>query len=192
MAGNLALGAETIRALHAVLVERFSAPGPLADQLSRTRDLLEKASLEKQGPEWGRLPVTKGEFKRVAGGFYDVEYILAFLFLTRGLQAGVTPGGHVLRQIAALESAGALNTAVAQSLRSAALLYRGLDHAVRLVTGRPANHLPEPALAQRIAPLLARWSTPVGERIESAVEAARRQTRALYDQLLLSPRKTED
>jgi len=192
VAGNLALGAETIRALHAVLVERFSAPGPLADQLSRTRDLLEKASLEKQGPEWGRLPVTKGEFKRVAGGFYDVEYILAFLFLTRGLQAGVTPGGHVLRQIAALESAGALNTAVAQSLRSAALLYRGLDHAVRLVTGRPANHLPEPALAQRIAPLLARWSTPVGERIESAVEAARRQTRALYDQLLLSPRKTED
>jgi len=191
VAGNLKLGAEAIRALHAVLVERFSAPGPLADQLTHTRNLLERASVEKQGPEWGRLPVTKGEFKRVAGGFYDVEYILAFLFLTHGLQAGVNPSGHVLRQIAALELAGALSTAVAQSLRSASLLFRGIDHAVRLVTGRPANLLPEPALAQRIAPLLARWGTPVGDRIEPAVEAARRQTRARYEQLLLSPHKTQ-
>ena len=192
VAGNLVLGTETIRALHAVLAERFSAPGPLAEQLTHTRNLLERATLEKQGPEWGRLPVTKGEFKRVAGGFYDVEYLLAFLFLTRGLQAGVAPGGHVLRQIAALESGGALSTAVAQSLRSASLLFRGIDHAVRLVTGRPANHLPEPALAQRIAPVLARWGTPVGDRLEGSIEAARRQTRAVYEQLFLSPAKTDN
>jgi len=183
IAGNLALGAEAVRQIRSISGERFSAPRELAQQLAHTRERLE---MEGAGP--ARSLGTKGEFKKVAGGFYDVEYILAFLFLTRGL----TTGGHALRQIAALESAGpetaGLTTTQAQTLRSAAMLYRSLDHALRLVTGRPANRLPEPALTERITRLLAQWNLPLAEGLEAAVEAMRRQTRALYEQIVLAAR----
>ena len=187
VAGNLALGAETVRQVHAILAERFSGAAELARQLAHTRE-----RLETEGADPARSRGPKGEFKKVAGGHYDVEYILAFLFLTRGLPRGLSTGGHVLRQIAALESAGpeasGLTTTQAQILRSAALLYRSLDHALRLVTGRPANRLPEPALAVRIARLLERRNLPLSEDLETAVEAMRRQTRALYEQIVLAAR----
>ena len=185
IAGNLALGAEAIRQIHAILAERLSGAAGLAPQMARTRERLET---EGTGPAQGLA--AKGEFKKVAGGYYDVEYILAFLFLTRGLPRGLATGGHVLRQIATLESAGVeaagLSTTQAQTLRAAALLYRSLDHALRLVTGRPANRLPEPALAERVTRQLERWNLPLPESLEAAVENMRRQLRALYEQIVLA------
>jgi len=187
IAGNLALGAEAIRQVHGILAERFSGAAELAPQMARTRE-----RLETEGTDPARSLTAKGEFKKVAGGYYDVEYILAFLFLTRGLPRGLVTGGHVLRQIAALESAGTeaggLTTTQAQTLRSAAVLYRSLDHALRLVTGRPANRLPEPALAERVARLLELWNLPLAEGLEAAIENMRRQTRALYEQIILAAR----
>ncbi|MBI3670974.1 MAG: hypothetical protein HY237_14485 [Acidobacteria bacterium] len=188
IAGNLELGAEAVRQVQATLAERFSKPEGLAAQLAHTRRLLEEAQVEKETPEAYQSLSRKGEFKKASGGFYDVDYILAFLFLTRGLPRSLGPGSHVLRQIAALESASALTTAQAQILRPAALLYRCLDHALRLATGRPASRLPEPALAQRVRRLLERWNLPLPEGLEAAVENARRQTRALYEQIVLAAR----
>ncbi len=187
IAGNLALGAEAIRQVHIIVAERFCGAAELARQLAHTRE-----RLETEGADPTRSRGTKGEFKKVAGGFYDVEYILGFLFLTRGLRRNLSTGGHVLRQIAALESAGAeacgLTTTQAQTLRAAAVLYRSLDHALRLVTGRPANRLPEPALAARVTRLLERWNLPVVEGLGAAVENMRRQTRTLYEQIVLAAR----
>ena len=187
IAGNLALGTETIRQIHAIFAERFSSAAELAQQLAHTRE-----RLENEGADASQTLGTKGEFKKIAGGYYDLEYILAFLFLTRGLPRGLAVSGHVLRQIAALESAGpeasGLSSTHAQSLRAAALLYRSIDHAIRLVTGRPANRLPEPALAERVLRLLERWNLPLADGLEAAVENMRRQTRALYDQLVLAAR----
>jgi glutamate-ammonia-ligase adenylyltransferase len=187
VAGNLELGARTVRQVHAILAERFSCPTELARQLAHTRE-----RLETEGADPARMLGPKGEFKKVAGGHYDVDYIVAFLFLTRGLPHRLSTGGHVLRQIAALESAApeasGLTTTQAQTLRTAALLYRSLDHALRLVTGRPANRLPEPALAQRVARLLGNWNLTPGESLEGVVEATRRQTRALYEQIVLAAR----
>ncbi len=188
IAGNLALGAEAIRQVHAILAERFGDTAELAEQLARTRE-----RLETEGTDPARTLGSKGEFKKMAGGYYDVEYILAFLFLTRGLPRGLGTGGQVLRQIAALESASpeaaGLTTTQAQMLRAAALLYRSLDHALRLVSGRPANRLPEPALAERVSGLLARWNLPLPDGVEAAVENMRRQTRALYEQIVLAARR---
>ena len=185
IAGNLALGAEAIRQIHAILAERLSGAAGLAPQMARTRE-----RLETEGAGSAQGLAAKGEFKKVAGGYYDVEYILAFLFLTRGLPRGLATGGHVLRQIATLESAGVeaagLSTTQAQTLRAAALLYRSLDHALRLVTGRPANRLPEPALAERVTRQLERWNLPLPESLEAAVENMRRQLRALYEQIVLA------
>ncbi len=181
IAGNLILGAEAVRQVQAILAERFSEPSSLARQLASTRERLETEGLDPART----LPV-KGQFKRVSGGFYDVEYILAFLFLTRGLPRGLGTATHVLRQIAALESAGALTTTDAQGLRAAAQLYRSLDHAVRLVTGHPANRLPEPAVAQRVAVLLEQWGLSWSEGLETVVESMRRRTRGLYERIVLS------
>src|SRR2546428_12761212 len=166
--------------------------------MAQPRERVEKAHLEIAGADGARASSTKGNFKKISGGYYDVEYILAFLFLTRVLPGSVETGsapraesrGHVLRQIAALESAGTeasgLTTAQAQILRAAALLYRSLDHALRLVTGRPSNQLPEPALAERVTRLLQGWRLPLPEGLEPAVESARHQIPALYEQIVLA------
>jgi glutamine synthetase adenylyltransferase len=107
--------------------------------------------------------------------------MVGFLFLTRRI---APVAGHVLRQIAALESAGALDTAGARTLREAALLYRSIDHAIRMVTGRAANRLPEPALAGRIARLLTAWQVPVAGELEEKIMAVRKEVRDLYQKVL--------
>jgi [glutamine synthetase] adenylyltransferase / [glutamine synthetase]-adenylyl-L-tyrosine phosphorylase len=180
VAGNLALGAEAVCQVHATLAERFSQPGELARQLSHTRELL-----EREATDHSRTLGIKGEFKKVPGGYYDLEYILAYLFLTRSLSPAESRG-HALRQLAQLESTGALSATEAHALRNAALLYRSLDHALRLVIGRPANRLPEPALTPRVRRLLGSWKIPIGESIEAEVDQMRRQTRALYEQIVLA------
>lgn len=178
VAGNFTLAERAIAAAQSSLAGRFGQPRALAAELSRTRELLVQ---EAAGPR------PKGELKKVPGGFYDLEYILAYLFLTRW---PLPPGGHVLRQIATLESAGAVTPATAQTMRNAARLYRGLDHAVRLITGRTAGRLPEPALAARVVCLLERWDIPLppgdspAGRIERAFLAVRTELRALYESLI--------
>jgi hypothetical protein len=124
----------------------------------------------------------------MSGGFYDIEYILAFLFLTGGLGKSVAPGSHVLRQIAALESAGSgaagLTTPTAGALRAAALFYRSVDHAVRIVTGHAVKGEPEPALAERVTLLLKVWGMDLRGGVSEELVAMRIQTRALYERLV--------
>ncbi len=172
VAGNVSLAGAAIRQSQEVIAERFRDAAELARQLGHTRKLLEKAK-DAARP--------KGEFKKVAGGYYDIEYMVGFLFLTRGIAPAA---GHVLRQIAALESAGALDTAGARTLREAALLYRSIDHAIRMVTGRAANRLPEPALAGRIARLLKTWQVAVGGEMEEKIVSTRKQVRELYERVI--------
>jgi glutamate-ammonia-ligase adenylyltransferase len=170
---NAQLGARTIAQVREILLARFhKAEGinELRRQLLHTRTLLEKE---------GKKGRAKGDLKTVPGGYYDIDYLLAFLSLTR---AAPTAPTHILRQIAALESSGALDPQRAQTLRSAALLYRSLDHAVRLVTGRPARRLPEPSLLERVAPLLLNWQIPQAANLLPAVEEARLQVRLPYAQ----------
>ncbi len=181
VAGNVSLAATAIRQTQEVIAERFREPQELALQLTRTRKLLEE-------PKTKDATRPKGEFKKVAGGYYDIEYMTGFLFLTRGIAPAA---GHVLRQIAALESAGALDTANARTLREAALLYRSIDHAIRMVTGRSANQLPEPALAGRVAQLLKAWQVTVAGELEEAIGNARKQVRELYKRVLVTSATTD-
>lgn len=176
VAGNLALGGDAIARLRGALALRFardpaSAP-TLAEQLVHTR-----ARLEKEGVG------AKGDFKKAAGGYYDIEYVVAFLALTSG-PLGPAPAPAV-RQIVALEQAGRLDRAAAQDLRRAALLYRAIDHGVRVVTGRPPHLLPESALAARIENLFRQWKLPVEGSLDAAVARARERTRARYEEIVL-------
>jgi glutamate-ammonia-ligase adenylyltransferase len=186
VAGNLALGEESIRRVRAAAAERFADPQALARGLVHTRTLMDRSASEPTRGGEPALLGNKGAMKVLPGGFYDVEYALAWLYLTRNLAPAPGAIGHVLRQIAQLESASALGTADAQALRSAALLYRCLDHANRLITGRSARRFPEPALAERVRRLLALWRLPFADDLPAAVEAARRDARALFDRLVVS------
>jgi glutamate-ammonia-ligase adenylyltransferase len=177
VAGNLRLGGDSIRQIQAILRERFHGRAELASQLAHTRRLLEQSDKQAGATR------SKGEFKKVAGGYYDIEYLLGFLSLTR--EAPIV-AGHVVRQIAALESAGALETSQAQTLRTAAMLYRSVDHAIRVITGRSANRLPEPALAARIRELLERWQVPVTGDLDDAIANPRKQVRTAYERIILS------
>ena len=189
VAGNLRLGREVIASIHNICRERFADAAFTATELARTRE-----RLDTEGTTWEQGRPPRAEFKKVAGGFYDIEYILAFDFLTRGLAHGVTPGGHVLRQIAALESAGeaasGLTTAAAGSLRAGALLFRAVDHAIRIVTGHAAKGEPEPSLAERILPLLQRWGGNIRGGIGENLAEMRKQMRKLYEPAVGAQRKT--
>ncbi|MGH9730207.1 MAG: hypothetical protein ACRD4A_00800, partial [Candidatus Acidiferrales bacterium] len=79
VAGNIALGGKILAELREILRRRFSSAHggdsrELARQLIHTRTKLEQERHE--GP-WG--------FKSSAGGFFDIDYIVAYLRLTRGL-----------------------------------------------------------------------------------------------------------
>jgi hypothetical protein len=179
-----------IASIQNICRERFADESFAATELARTRE-----RLDSEGTTWEQGRPPRAEFKKVAGGFYDIEYILAFHFLTRGLAHGVTPGGHVLRQIAALESAGeadsGLTTSAAGTLRAGALLFRAVDHAIRIVTGHAAKGEPEPSLAERISPLLQRWGGNLRGGVGEDLAAMRKQMRGLYEQTVVARRKAE-
>jgi glutamate-ammonia-ligase adenylyltransferase len=185
VAGNPELGATVVQQILERVRERFRNRARLAAELHHTRERLERE---------GTGLHAKGEFKKLSGGFYDIDYLLAFLFLTERAEP---VGGNVLRQLATLEAAGLLSAEPAQTLRSAALLYRSIDHAVRLLTGHAASRLPEPAQAARVMRLLDSWGLPLApvesveapsaaEMLENNVERARQQVRALYARIVLA------
>lgn len=176
VAGNVALGETIIAELRGILRRRFcSAAGgdarELAGQLMHMRERVERERAEG---------VTG--FKCAPGGFFDIEYVIAYLALSRGEFA--TMPRNVLEQIAALEANGALRAAHARALRDAAMFYRSLDHAIRLVLGRSSGALPEPAQIPRVNALLKQWEVPVGAGLHDAVTTTRRSVRGVYSSIL--------
>ncbi|MGB7226249.1 MAG: hypothetical protein WBD26_00750, partial [Candidatus Acidiferrales bacterium] len=117
-------------------------------------------------------------FKCAAGGFFDIEYVIAYTALARGEFAEMPK--NVLEQISALEASGALGVQQARVLQEAAMFYRSLDHAIRLVLGRSSNTLPEPAQIPRVNALMEQWGIPVHGSLHDAVAATRRMVRGIY------------
>lgn len=77
-------------------------------------------------------------FKLARGGFYDIDFITCYLILKN---AQIT-ADNTDDRLQHLKNAGLIEAAVAEELRQAALLYRSVDHAVRLVTGKARPELP--------------------------------------------------
>ena len=185
IAGNIGLGERLIRDIHEICAQRFTDAAALRAELAAMRERLVN---ESSVWEAGRPP--EREFKKVAGGFYDVDYIVALLFLSRGLRAGISPRGNILQQISSLESAGpvasGMSAAIANDLRASALFYRSVDHAIRLITGHSARRDPEPALAARVESLLRRWNISVRDKhyhVRQELRVMREETRALYEKI---------
>jgi [glutamine synthetase] adenylyltransferase / [glutamine synthetase]-adenylyl-L-tyrosine phosphorylase len=77
-------------------------------------------------------------FKLARGGFYDIDFLASFLMLKHQLVAAESTDARLRR----LHDSDVLGDPLYEELRSAALLYRTMDHAVRLVTGRARPELP--------------------------------------------------
>jgi len=171
VAGNLELGARAVARAGEVLGARFAGrarSAELARELVRIRT---KAEQDAQGPR------AKGRFKKMAGGYYDLEYVIGYQTLAHGLAPSA---GNTLAQIEPLEAAGALDAEDIHTLRTTAILYRAADHAARLITGRPLAGWPEPSLAERMSRLLRDWGVAWEGELRAALEERGRAIRKLY------------
>jgi [glutamine synthetase] adenylyltransferase / [glutamine synthetase]-adenylyl-L-tyrosine phosphorylase len=173
VAGNLKLGERVIGELREILRRRFctEAGGDargLAQELMHMRERVEKERAEGATG-----------FKCAAGGFFDIEYVIAYAALSRGKFAEMPR--NVLEQIAALEERGALDAKDAGVLREAAMFYRSLDHAIRLVLGRSSSALPEPAQIPRVEALMKEWGATMSGSLYDGVTGMRRAVRKIYE-----------
>jgi len=169
--GNLDLGARVVAQSGAILRARYEGPDRAAQLAQELRRIRAKLEQDAAGPR------ARGRFKKMAGGFYDLEYVIGYLTLANSL---TTAAGNTLTQIQQLEEAGALNAAGIETLRTTAILYRAADHAARLITGRPLGGWPEPSLAERISRLLRQWGVAWEGDLRAALEERGRAIQALY------------
>ena len=79
-------------------------------------------------------------FKSGAGGLYDIDYMLGMLEVRAGLPAS---GLQMPERLEALRGRGLLTAEQAGCLLSAAGLYRRVEHAIRVVEGRPRKWVPD-------------------------------------------------
>lgn len=133
--------------------------------------------IEKERPEGAT------GFKCAPGGFFDIDYVIAYAALAQGEFAEMPK--NVVEQIDALEARGALDAAHATILRDAATFYRSLDHAIRLVLGRSSSTLPEPAQIPRVNSLLKEWGVPANGNLRDALTSTSRAVRAVYSAVLI-------
>lgn len=177
VAGNLALGGKLLTELHDILRRRFCA-----DAGGDARGLARELVHMRERVERERAEGATG-FKCAAGGFFDIEYVIANAALSRGEFAEMPK--NVVEQIAAFEANGALSAADGGVLREAAMFYRSLDHAIRLVLGRSSSALPEPAQIPRVNSLLKQWGVPVHGSLYDEVTSTRRAVRQVYKSMVV-------
>lgn len=173
VAGDLGRGRSFLQRIQTLGWERFGDAADLAQLLREMRTRLEN--------EQGRA----NPLKAGLGGYYDLDFLLLFLRLRN---AGVffeylsTP-----QRIEIVRAFGSLTEQQARQVRRNAVFFRALDHAIRAATGRSSATLPASiAMRDTLVDLLSRWSAiqPVSQPLAALVEGVRRETRALYRQVL--------
>ncbi len=176
VAGNLGLGVEITSRLLTKLLDRFGGYHDLEDELHQMRLRLEK-----------ELDVRPTNTKTAPGGYYDVDFCVSYLRLRHHF-ADLPMGVNTVEQIAALRSAGLLNEDDTRALTEGAIVLRSLDHAIRLVTGRPSQGLPEQAgQAECVEGLARRWGVlRAGDNLAGRLGETQRQVRHVFGRLLRS------
>jgi glutamate-ammonia-ligase adenylyltransferase len=130
VAGAMEFGREAASQLEKAALSRFGSSPDLESELHQMRRRLERERSD-----------SPSDLKMAPGGYYDVDFALGYLRLRHQIE--VAPGANSLEQLCAIERAGLVRSDDAKSLKNGAAFLRSVDHAVRLVTGRPPNGLPE-------------------------------------------------
>ncbi len=151
VAGNAALGHQVVAGLKQRLTDRFGSEPDLEGELHRMRRRLER-----------EVAAPPSNTKTAPGGYYDVDFCVSYLRLRHRLE--IPSGANMAEQVAALRSAQLLTGEDAAALIEGAAFLRSVDHAIRLVTGRAANGLPDHVgHAEAVESLTRRWGLVTGE-----------------------------
>lgn len=122
--------------------------------------------------------------KAAAGGYYDADFILMYLRL-RG--AGLFYNSlNTPERIDVVEKMGHLERVEAEFLLDATRYFRALDHAIRLVTGRSEEKIPD-ARSHRtmIASLVQRWTgePTLALKLDTDLSEVRSEMRRVFDRI---------
>ena len=125
-------------------------------------------------------------FKLARGGFYDIDFLASFLMLRK---SQITSASTQFR-LQLLHDARILDRETVESLRDAALLYRTVDHAVRLVTGRARPELPAAEHARKATEALVRKILNRADQgdLQQELDATAGRVREKFNQLLTGSR----
>jgi glutamate-ammonia-ligase adenylyltransferase len=173
VAGNAELGRETVARLVTAIFDRFATSPTLANDLRQMRWRLER-----------EVAVPPTNTKTAPGGYYDIDFAVSLLRL-RG-RVAVHSGANMGEQIAALRSAGLMNDSDSKVFSDAANFLRGVDHAIRLVTGKAADGFPERAgHAEAVENLARRWGLIAGSQtLAQCLQQTREGVRQVYHRLV--------
>jgi glutamate-ammonia-ligase adenylyltransferase len=172
VAGNIERTTHFLNDLQELDWRRYGQSGRSLKQLKLMRSRLEK----EQGAE---NPLKAGR-----GGFYDIDFALMYLRL-KG--AGIffkvlnTP-----ERIDVIEKMGHIERSDAAFLRDAAILYRSIDHGLRIMSGQAEGSLPK-SLAQKdlLSELVSRWTPDHlhDQPLEDELSQIQERTREFFDRL---------
>jgi len=173
LAGNAELARRLVDDLAAEVMNRFQNYPDLEGELQLMRRRLEK---EKHVPPTNT--------KTAPGGYYDVDFAVSCLRLRHRVL--VPPGANMPTQIEALRSAGLLSKVDAQALGEGAAFLRGVDHAVRLITGKAAEGLPAHVGHREAVENLARhWGlVPPSATLAGRLKEVQQQVRYVYRRMV--------
>ena len=126
LTGSRSLSEQAQKTLDTLFV-RFAADPGLLPALREMRTKLENAEAGEKN------------LKTSAGGMYDIDFVVSFLLIKRGIPDKC---GTVRERIWRCAAAGLLEKADAGALDHAAELLRTVEHVVRVVVGRTRKWLP--------------------------------------------------
>ncbi len=178
VAGNIGLGRQVVSRLVVSLLDRFASYPDLEGELHQMRRRLER-----------EVVVPPLNTKTAPGGYYDVDFAVSYLRLRH--RVALPPGANIARQIDRLCAAGLISNEDARALSDGAAILRSVDHAIRLVTGKPAVGLPEHVgHAESVESLAREWGLVTGSVATGEGWLARRlretqqQVRYVYRRLV--------
>ncbi|MGH9359777.1 MAG: hypothetical protein ACRD1O_11485 [Terriglobia bacterium] len=178
VAGNLGFGRDVGAKLVGCVLDRFGGDPNLETELRQMRRRLER-----------ELSASAADLKNAPGGYYDVDYALAYLRLRHRVRSPM--GASTPELIAAARTAGALSETDARALEQGAKFLRSVDHAVRLVTGRTAEGVPEhTGHAALVEDLARRWrmlrNDEDGQALSRQLREVQQEVRYVYRRLVHS------
>jgi glutamate-ammonia-ligase adenylyltransferase len=172
IAGHTERATEFLNAIQQVDWRRYGQGGRSKKDLRQMRARLEK----EQG---GLNPLKAGR-----GGYYDIDFALMYLRLRgAGLFFKVL---NTPERIDIIEKMGHLDRDDAAFFGDAAMMYRAVDHALRVYSGHAEGSLPNTDVKLHALQALVRRWTPDrlnDEPLEDKLQQIRNQTRAMFDWL---------
>jgi [glutamine synthetase] adenylyltransferase / [glutamine synthetase]-adenylyl-L-tyrosine phosphorylase len=170
VAGNAEIAAEAFAA-RKQLFERFAAEKTFTAAVREMRGRLEHSE-----PDLASI-------KTGPGGFYDLDYIVGYLLVRNGLDH---TRGNIGDSVRELFKRGLLSHEECETLASAGLLLRTVEHAVRVVLGKTRKSVPTAGTARVAVEELTFESLPdLSVRdLDAVLHKTFRQVRTVYEKLV--------